>query len=186
MSVQPLTLRRPPVSVFIAAGDERVRTALWRLLEGEEGIEPLGATADLADLLRLLGRVTPAAVVVDESIFGAAGVRWLPMLARAAPCAALVVVGMHDHPAFVTRARDAGAADYVRLDDADRLGRVVVAASERALPSAAGRRRAGRRAVTVVPDPGADSMSRLPPRSSTRSRIPATPKPPDEADGSNP
>src|SRR6185312_10170244 len=153
----PIALGRPPVTVFIAARSERVRTALWRLLQSEEGIEPLGATADLADLIRLLGRATPSVVVVDESVLGSAGLRWLPMVAHAAPRAGLVVVGMHDNPAYITRARAAGAADYVRLDDADRLGRVVVDASRSSAPLAAGRRRAGRRAITVVPDPGADS-----------------------------
>lgn len=186
MSVHPIPLRRPPVSVFIAASDERVRRSLWSLLGSDDGIEPLGATADLADLLRLLGRVTPSVVVIDESVFGSAGLRLLPIVAHAAPRAGLVVVGMHDHPAFGRRAREAGAVDYVRLDDADRLGRVVVDASGRKAPSEAGRRRAGRRAVTVVPDPGAESMERVPPSSSTRSRIPPRPKPADAAEGSNP
>src|SRR5689334_17983415 len=125
MSAHPIALTRPPVTVCIAARDERVRTALWRLLQSEEGIEPLGATADLAEVIRLLGRATPSVVVIDESVLGSAGLRWLAMVAHAAPRAGLVVVGMHDNPAYIKRARDAGAADYVRLDDADRLGRVV-------------------------------------------------------------
>ncbi|HEX5621055.1 MAG TPA: hypothetical protein VFX51_21710, partial [Solirubrobacteraceae bacterium] len=170
MSVKPTPLCRPPVSVLIAARDERIRTGLWSLLESEPDVEPIGATADLADLIRLVGRVAPDAIVFHESVFGAVGLGWLPLVARAAPRAAFVVVGMHDHPAFTVRAREAGAADYVLLDDAERLGRAVVEASERSAPLSAGRRRTGRRAMTVVPAPGAASITRLPPRSSTRSR----------------
>jgi DNA-binding NarL/FixJ family response regulator len=129
-----------PVSVFIAARDERIRAGLWTLLESEPGVEPTGATADLADLIRLLGRVAADVIVLHESVFGLAGVGWLPVVSRAAPRSALVVVGMHAHPAFTARARDAGAADYVRLDDAERLGPAVVAASECSAALAAGRR----------------------------------------------
>ena len=121
-----------PVSVFIAARHERVRAALWRLLEREPGVEPLAATADLADMSRLLGRLSPAVVVVDESVLGDARLDALAALVDVAPQAGFIVVGMHDHPGYVDRAREAGAADYVRLDDADRLGRAVVEASRRA------------------------------------------------------
>lgn len=175
-----------PISVFIAARHDRVRAALWHLLEREPGVEPLAATADLADMIRLLERLAPAVVVVDQSVLGEAGSDALATLAEVAPQARFVVVGMHDHPAYVTWARDAGAADYVRLDEAaDRLATVVSEASERGAPISAGRR-AGSRAVTVVPAPGADSTVRLPPSSSTRSRMPASPNPRDMADSSKP
>lgn len=156
MSAQLNSVHQARISVFITARDERVRAGLWSLLESEPGIELLAATADVADLIRLLGRVAPAVVVVDESVFGTAGVGWLRTLAAAAPHSAFVVVGMHDHPAFVTRAREAGAADYVRLDEADRLGRSVVDAATLLAPFGAERLRTGSRAVKVVPAPGSD------------------------------
>jgi len=135
MAMQPTRLHRHPVSVFIAARDERIRSGIWNLLASEPDVEPTGATADLADLIRLLDRVAADVVVLHESVFGATGFAWLPVVARVAPRTAIVVVGMHDHPAFTKHARVAGAADYVRLDDADRLGRAVVEASERSAPS---------------------------------------------------
>ena len=73
--------------------------------------------------------MSPAVVVVDESVLGPDGIAGLPAIVAATPQSAFIVVGMHDHPAYVARAREAGAADYVRLDDADRLGRAVVEAS---------------------------------------------------------
>jgi DNA-binding NarL/FixJ family response regulator len=176
-----------PVPVFIAVRHNSVREALWRLLEAEPGVEPLAATADLADTVRLLGTLAPAVVVLDESVLGDGGLRKLPTVAAAAPRTAFVVVGMHDHPRYVTWAREVGAADYVLLDEAaERLGRSVVEAAEPSAPLRASRRRAGSRAVSVVPAPDADSIISLPPSNSTRSRIPTSPKPPAVPDASNP
>ncbi len=135
----------PQITVFIAARHERVRAALWQLLEGEPGVEPLAATADLPDLIRLLGRLTPAVVIVEHSVLGDAGLDALASVTAAAPHAAFIVVGMHDHPGYVRWAREAGAADYVPLDEAaERLGRSVVEASGRRSPPRAERRAAAR------------------------------------------
>jgi len=183
MAAHPTHIPEAPVSVFIAARHEAIRTALWSLFQSEPGVEPLAATASAEDLARLLSTVSPAVVVVDESVLGSDGIAGLPAIAATAPQSAFIVVGMHDHPAYVTRAREAGAADYVRLDDADRLGRVVVEAGDRSTSFAAGRRRTGSRARTVVPAPGALSTVSRPPSSSTRSRIPSRPKPPVCSDG---
>jgi DNA-binding NarL/FixJ family response regulator len=170
------------VPVFVAARHMSVRTALRALLESEPRIEPLAAIADLGDLSRLLERLTPPVVVVDEAILGSDGISGLPDLIAIAPTTTFIVVGMGDHPAYVGRARGAGAADYVRLDDAERLGPSVLAAA----PLTAGRRRTGRRAVSIVPSPGADSTASVPPSSSTRSRMPARPNPSVAPDGSKP
>ena len=138
------------VPVYRAAAHRSVRRALWRLLENEPRVEPLAAIADLADLRRLLKRVAPPVVVVDEAILGPDGIVALADLIADAPATAFVVVGMGEHPMYVTRAREAGAADYVRLDEAERLGRSVVEASEASAPLTAAGRRAGRRAMRVV------------------------------------
>ncbi|HET8755942.1 MAG TPA: hypothetical protein VFM58_08030, partial [Solirubrobacteraceae bacterium] len=119
MSVQPVPLHRP-VAVVIGARDARIRTVLWSVFTSDAAIRPVGAAADLAGVIGLLDRSAPDVVVLHDSLFGASGLGSLGLVARAAPGAALLIVGMHDHPAFVRRAHEAGAADYVRLDDADR------------------------------------------------------------------
>ena len=186
MSTQPTPVARAAVPVFLAAAHRSVRRALWALLENEPAIEPVATIADLADLRRLLVRVTAPVVIVDEAILGTDGITALPGLVGDAPTAAFVVVGMGDHPRYVTRAREAGAADYVRMDEAERLGRSVVAASERSAPSTTGRRRDGSRALIVVPAPGDDATLSSPPSNSTRSRMPSRPNPPAVSSGSKP
>jgi DNA-binding NarL/FixJ family response regulator len=182
MSFEPHQSLHVPASVVVAVRHERLRAALWALLEADADVEPLAATADVGDLATLLGRVTPAAVIIDDALLKDSGIRSLSVLG-AAPGTAFVVVGMQDHPAYAARARALGAADYVRLDEADRLGRAVI---ETAAPFRPDRRRTGRRAVTVVPALGADSTVSRPPASSTRSRIPTRPKPSARSESSNP
>jgi DNA-binding NarL/FixJ family response regulator len=174
MSTQPTPIART-VPVFLAAAHRSVRRALRAVLESEPRVEPLAEIAGLEDLRRLLARVTPPVVIVDEAILGPDGIGALHELMADAPAAAFVVVGMGEHPMYVTRAREAGAADYVRLDEAERLAASVVEASERSAASAADRRRTGSRAVTVVPELGVDATPSTPPSSSTRSRMPSNP-----------
>lgn len=152
MSAHPAPITKAHVAVFVAARHSSVRTALWKLLETEPGIEPLAAIAELGDLKRLLARLAPPVVVVDEAVLGDDGISGLEALVAGAPETAFIVVGLGEHPLYVTRAREAGAADYIRLDEAERLGDAVLAAA----PMTSGRRRTGKRAMTVVPEPGAD------------------------------
>ena len=117
-----------PVTVFVAARHNSVRNALSKLLETEPGVEPVAAIADLAGLTRLLERAVPQVVVVDEAILGGDGISALRGLVARAPVTAFIVVGLGDHPRYLTRARETGAVDYVRLDDAGRLTGAVLAA----------------------------------------------------------
>jgi DNA-binding NarL/FixJ family response regulator len=125
MSSHALSIDESPVTVFLAITHAGMRTALWSLLEDEPGIELLAATANAGDLLRLVRRVAPAVAIVDESVFGERGTARLPELAAAAPQTVFIVVGMYDQPAYVARAREFGAVDYICLDEAERLGRSV-------------------------------------------------------------
>jgi DNA-binding NarL/FixJ family response regulator len=161
MSAQPTPIAQPAVPVFIAARHESVRAALWKLLESEPGVEPLAAIAGLADLRRLLAHGAPAVVVVDEAILGPDRIAELPGLIAAAPLSAFIVIGMGEHAVYVTRAREAGAADYVPLDEAERLGRSVREAGGATPPAALTTREAagapGRAssAGVAAPEPGA-------------------------------
>jgi DNA-binding NarL/FixJ family response regulator len=163
------------VPVLIAARRAGVRAALCQLLEDSPGARPIAAASSIADLFRLLARTQAPVVVIDEPLVADHDLQALRTLAAAAPHASFIMVGMHDHPAYVKRARDAGAADYVCLDDVERLAPAVMAASERSSLVPPARRRAGSLAVRLVPAPGADSISSVPPSNSTRSRIPSRP-----------
>jgi DNA-binding NarL/FixJ family response regulator len=96
-------------TVAIVARRAATRSALEAVLAQDRGMTVTSSAPELDDA------VDADVVVIEDSAAGDAG--RLP---------AFVVVGMEDHPGFAQRARAAGAAAYVRLDEAsERLGRAV-------------------------------------------------------------
>lgn len=114
---------------MVAAGRGSTRSALLSLLDLEPGVEPVGAAKDLAAAVRLVRAERPDVVLIERALLGTPGLPWLPTLAREAPDVAIFVVGMGDHPRLEEQARSAGAAGYIRLDEAPE--RVVSALSSR-------------------------------------------------------
>lgn len=121
--------RGGPITVLVAAARQGTRSAIKSVLDAAPGIHAAGVTADVSGTMSMLRRSPPDVVVVDGSLLGEAGFRRLPTFMALAPSTAFVVIGMGDHPGFAARARAAGAADYVRLDDAaERVAAAVSAA----------------------------------------------------------
>lgn len=119
MVVQPLhEVESTPLRVLIAARRSATRSALRSLLELEPGVDLVASAGDLAAAVRFLRELRPDVVLIERVLLGAPGMPWLPALVQDAPHASIFVVGMGDHPRLEARARDAGAAGYIRLDDA--------------------------------------------------------------------
>jgi hypothetical protein len=57
-------------------------------------------------------------MLIERDLLGTPGLPWLPTLVRDAPAAVIFVVGMDDHPRLDAQARRAGAAGYIRVDEA--------------------------------------------------------------------
>jgi DNA-binding NarL/FixJ family response regulator len=111
------------LKVLVAAGRSATRSSLWTLLETEPGLEPVGVAPELATAIRMLRTLRPDLLLVDRTLLGEAGLRRLPMLKAASESTTIVLVGMGDHPGIEGAAREAGAAAYIRLDEAaDRVG----------------------------------------------------------------
>jgi DNA-binding NarL/FixJ family response regulator len=124
-----------PLAVLLAVRRTSTRLALWSLLEAEPALTPVGSAEDYAAVVRMTVDLRPNVVLVDRRILGAAGLERIPVVVGAAPGVAVFLVGMGDHPRIDAHARRAGAAGYLRLDEApDRLSRLV---RSTAAPSAA-------------------------------------------------
>jgi two-component system response regulator DesR len=118
--------------VLVAADRSTTRSSLWSLLETEPGLEPVGVAADLPAAIRQLRLLSPDVLLVDRRLLGHAGLRRLPILSLEAEGTAIVVIGMGDHPRLDALVRSAGAAGYIRLDEAaERLSGVPAMVAER-------------------------------------------------------
>jgi DNA-binding NarL/FixJ family response regulator len=106
------------LSVVVAAGRSATRSSLWTLLETEPQLEAVGSAADLPAAIGMLRALAPDVMLLDRSLLGETGLRRLPMLTAEFADTAVVLVGMGDHPGIETLAREAGAAAYIRLDEA--------------------------------------------------------------------
>jgi|tagenome__1003787_1003787.scaffolds.fasta_scaffold20520200_2 DNA-binding NarL/FixJ family response regulator len=121
--------------VLIAAGRPTTRSALRSLLDSEPGVQVVGEAVDVLTTIRALRTASPDVLLVGTSILGDAGLKRLSMLAAEAPGVPIFVVGMGDHPRMEAHARAAGAAGYVRLDEAPE--RLSSALASLASPTAA-------------------------------------------------
>ena len=115
------------VRVLVAARRRSTRSALRQVVESLPGIDLVAVAADLPATVRIMRDLRPHVVLVDRGLLGRPGLPWLPAIARAAPDAAIYVIGMGDHPRLQAQARGAGAAGYIRLDEADEAVPAVLA-----------------------------------------------------------
>jgi DNA-binding NarL/FixJ family response regulator len=118
MAYHPQTLDPSAVRVLVAARRQSTRSALRQVIESQPGVDLVAVAADLAATVRSMRDIRPHVVLVDRGLLGRPGLPWLPAIARDAPDAAIYVVGMGDHPRLPAQARAAGAAGYIRLDEA--------------------------------------------------------------------
>ena len=92
-----------------------VRAGYRRLIELEPGLAVVAEAADADQALALLARLQPlpGVVVVDLSMPGRSGLDLLRRIALRWPAVHTLVFSMHDGPALVAQALEAGAAGFV-------------------------------------------------------------------------
>jgi DNA-binding NarL/FixJ family response regulator len=122
-----------PLRVVIAEDEFLVREGLRRALEETQGVEVVGATADLDELRRAVEETDPDIVVTDIRLpptHGDEGIRFAQELREHRPSTAVVVLSKHADPAYALTLFEGGASGraYVlkeRLADAAHLERVL-------------------------------------------------------------
>jgi Response regulator containing a CheY-like receiver domain and an HTH DNA-binding domain len=119
----PVPDREPstPSPIRVALVDDHVlmRRSLRLLLEGEEGIEVV-AEADSLELgVRQAEGGKPNVLVLDYRIPDGLGAEAIGKLRRRAPGTGVVVITMHDNPAFAAHVIAAGALGFVRKELSD-------------------------------------------------------------------
>jgi DNA-binding NarL/FixJ family response regulator len=103
---------RAPVRVLIVDDHPMVRAGLRSMLE-PAGIEVVGEAGTGEDALRAAAASQPEVVLLDLELPDLDGLAVLQRLKALAREMAVLVITMHDDPALVRRAVEAGASGYV-------------------------------------------------------------------------
>jgi two-component system, NarL family, response regulator NreC len=106
-------------TILIVDDHAMVRKGLRLLLSAQEDLSVVGEAGSLAEAIDAARRLRPAIITLDLSMPGSSGVGSIERLRSAVPEARIVVVTMHDDPAYVRTALAMGARGYVNKSAAD-------------------------------------------------------------------
>jgi DNA-binding NarL/FixJ family response regulator len=108
------------ITLLLVDDEASVRRGLRMRLELEPDVEVIGEAADGANAVRLAATLAPSVVVMDVEMPVMNGIEATSEIVSRAPGVAVVMLSMHDDPATLRTAHDAGAAAFVakhRMDN---------------------------------------------------------------------
>jgi two-component system, NarL family, response regulator NreC len=109
----------PRVRVLIADDHAVLRAGLKLLINGQSDMEVVGEAADGPGTLRGAQANAPDVVLLDLSMPGARSMQTIEQLVRVTPSSRVLVLTMHDDPAYLRAALLAGASGYIVKKAAD-------------------------------------------------------------------
>jgi len=107
------------IRVLIADDHAVLRAGLRLLLDAQDDMDVVGEAADGAEALKLTREKRPHVVLLDLAMPGQGGPATISAMRQASPDTRVLVLTMHDDPAYVRAVLDAGAAGYVVKTSAD-------------------------------------------------------------------
>lgn len=107
-SVSDATMR-----VAVIEDDRTMRTLLEKLIAKTPGMESCGSWERGDDAIADICSLRPDVVVIDLELPGVSGEDCIRALAGVLPCAAFVVITVHENPSRVFEALRAGATGYL-------------------------------------------------------------------------
>ena len=101
------------ITIIVADDHRVVREGLRMVLSSEEDMEVIGEASDADEARRRVSGLKPAALVLDLNMPGTPSLEMIPALREACPETAVVVLTMHNDPAFAREAFNQGARGYL-------------------------------------------------------------------------
>jgi DNA-binding NarL/FixJ family response regulator len=101
------------LSILLVDDDEFFRGAERRLLEGEEALEIVGEAGNASEAIRLARVLHPDIVLMDIAMPDLNGLEATRQIKAAEPGTKVVMVTVHDEPAYRQIAANHGADAYV-------------------------------------------------------------------------
>ncbi|MFO0817982.1 MAG: response regulator transcription factor [Pirellulales bacterium] len=107
------------IRLVIADDHAVLRAGLRLLIHTQADLEVVGESCDASSTVETVQRTRPDVVTVDLTMPGGSGVKLVERLAREFPSVKVLVLTMHDDPAYFRMALAAGALGYVVKSSAD-------------------------------------------------------------------
>jgi two-component system response regulator NreC len=107
------------ITIALADDHKVVRSGLRVLLESDGRFVVLDEAGDVEGTLEMVRACHPRVLVLDLNMGGASSLDSIPQLRADAPDTQIVVLTMHEDPAFARAALRAGAVGYVLKEAAD-------------------------------------------------------------------
>ena len=107
------------IRVLVADDHAVLRAGLRLLINTQRDLEVVGETGDFMATRDAVSQLEPDVATIDLSMPGGNGIRLVEWLSRESPRTRLLVLSMHDDPAYVRMSLAAGAAGYVMKKSAD-------------------------------------------------------------------
>lgn len=107
------------IRVLVADDHAVLRSGLRLLINTQRDLEVIGEAGDYQETIDAVRRTLPDVVTLDLSMPGGSGIKLVETLARDYPRVRVLVLTMHDDPAYFRLALAAGAAGYVVKKSAD-------------------------------------------------------------------
>lgn len=121
------------IRVLLADDHAILRAGLRMLLNAQADIEVVAEAADTREALALVGETTPDVLTLDLTMPGGGSIKLIERLREEYPKTKVVVLTMHDDPAYLRAVLAAGGAGFVvkSAADADLLTAIRAAARGR-------------------------------------------------------
>jgi DNA-binding NarL/FixJ family response regulator len=95
-----------------------LRNGLARLIDSKSGFEVCGEAGDANEAMDLIKKLKPDLAVIDLVLPGESGIALTKRIRMEFPKLPVVVLSMHEEPAYASRALRAGAMGYIVKQDA--------------------------------------------------------------------
>jgi two-component system, NarL family, response regulator NreC len=107
------------IRILIADDHAVLRAGLRMLIDSQKDLEVVGEASDGDEAVRKAAALRPDVALVDISMPGSSGIKAIERIREAAPATRVLVLTMHDMPAYLRAALAAGASGYVVKRAAD-------------------------------------------------------------------
>jgi two-component system response regulator NreC len=107
------------IRIYVADDHAVLRSGLRLLMESQSDMEVVGEAGNFADVLGQLPNVQPDVVTLDLSMPGGLGLKAIERIREKAPNSRVIVLTMHDDPAYLRTALAMGVSGYVVKSAAD-------------------------------------------------------------------